>query len=119
MLHLFLLYKLNFSECLLSFEFSQLISQSKDSHLQEELEFWNMNRVAFFARKGSVVPWALLLLLFNKNRFYSVKTKEGFAYSWLHIQICPPQPHADEPLSLNSVAHKGKNINTMRFNEYV
>lgn len=46
MLHLFLSYELKFSECLLSFEFLQLISQSKDSHLQEELEFWNM--VALF-----------------------------------------------------------------------
>lgn len=29
----------------------------------------------------SVVPWVLLLLLFNKDKVYSVRTKEGFAYS--------------------------------------
>lgn len=79
---------------------------------------WEYEQDGSFARKGSVVPWALLLLLLNKDKFYSVRIKKdlhilGSMYKFVFF------PHANKLLSLNSVAQKGKHINTVKFSEYI
>ena len=98
-------------------EFLQLVSQNKDSCFKEESETQNVNRMALFVRNRVSSNPTFLLLLFTKINFILLEKREGFAYFRLHVQIC--FFHVNEPFSLNSVAHTGMHVNTIKFNEYV